>query len=596
MHLPWASIMTMNKRNFKCTVGENSLGDTALMKTILFSSILRPHLKEGLILLYLEGSFWRNSLVFSYYNQTLGLKSPMKNLRECVSTYVFFFLTTLLFPLHLQAQERQASSPLLGYDLSFSKGLSNLNQKKYPQAIAELKKALETKPDDVEASYYLGVAFNKSGENQKAQALLEKVLTLDPRFEKAHFDLGIVEYELKNYPKALQHLQIAKKIDPDNALVHYYQGLAYHHRGDYQRSSILFLRSVALAPELGLTSHYYAGVGFYRRGLLEEAKDELQEVIRIDPTSEVAHSAQEFLKQMKPTTKESKPWNITLSTAYQYDSNVILQPESSALPSGISQEGDNRFVLYGRGGYRFLETSHWSMGTGYDFYQSLHTKLNEFNVQNHGGTLFIQYQDKGWQFRAPYRVSHALVDGNSFLTSHSIQPTLTVRQSPKLFLQFIYGFSSKDFVNAIPFPRNSDRDGTNHLAGFVQTIGFSKTGRLRFGYTYDREITGDLAGQSDWDYEGQKVFGTLRLPSPKQGISLDIAVDYVFQDYSWPNSNSANGSARLDIIKTYSITLTKSLGENGTASIQYIYNNNYSNISVFDYDRNIISISIARVF
>ena len=67
----------------------------------------------------------------------------MKNLRVCLSTYVFFFLTTLLFPLYLQAQERQASSPLLGYDLSFSKGLSSLNQKKYPQAIAELKKALK---------------------------------------------------------------------------------------------------------------------------------------------------------------------------------------------------------------------------------------------------------------------------------------------------------------------------------------------------------------------------------------------------------------------------------------------------------------------
>ena len=94
----------------------------------------------------------------------------MKNLRECAITYVFLFLTTLLFSPHLHAQERQASSPLLGYDLSFSKGLRSLNQKKYPQAIADLKKALKAKPYDIEASYYLWVALNKSGENQKAQA------------------------------------------------------------------------------------------------------------------------------------------------------------------------------------------------------------------------------------------------------------------------------------------------------------------------------------------------------------------------------------------------------------------------------------------
>ena len=107
-----------------------------------------------------------------------------------VTFYLLPILSALIFPLHLHAQEEQAASPLLGYDLSFSKSLRSLNQKKYPQAIKELKQTLEAKPDDVEATYYLGVALYKTGVNQEARTLLKKTLILDPKFEKAHFDLA----------------------------------------------------------------------------------------------------------------------------------------------------------------------------------------------------------------------------------------------------------------------------------------------------------------------------------------------------------------------------------------------------------------------
>jgi len=537
----------------------------------------------------------RTENILKIIDPTVYRNLPMNFLRR-LSSLIVLFGSILLTPLSPQAQENQANSPLFGYDLHFSKGVSALNQKKYSQAIQDLKEALGENPNDLDAMYYLGVALNKAGRHQEAETTLKKVLSLDPTYRKAHFDLGVVEYDLKKYPQALKEFQQAEKDDANNGLIHYYQGLTYHHRGDFERSSRLFLRTVALAPELGLTAHFYAGVGFYRLGLLEEAKDEFQEAIRIDPASEVARSAQEFLEKLTPSKRKAKPWDITLSTAYQYDSNVILLPGGSTLPSGISQRHDHRFVFYGQGGYRLLETSEWSSGVSYDFYQSLHTELNEFNVQNHGGSAFVSFRKKSWQIRVPYKLDYVFVDGDSFLLSNTVKPTFTFKETPKLYTQLSYGFSLKDFQNGSQFPTNSDRDGMNHLVSISQTIGFAKTARAQIGYTYDREETGNSSAQDDWEYQGHQISGTLRLPSFK-GISLRIKADYTVQDYSNPNSFSATGlQQREDRIQTYMVTLVKGLGKGVTGSVQYIYNKNDSNLSVFEYDRNIFSFILAGVF
>ncbi|HEX9759069.1 MAG TPA: tetratricopeptide repeat protein [Nitrospiria bacterium] len=526
--------------------------------------------------------------------QTVYRNLLMNSLRS-LSSLIVLFGSIIFTPLSSHAQENQAAPPLLGYDLYLSKGVSALNQKKYSQAIQDLTEALREKTNDLDATYYLGVALNKAGRNQEAETNLKKVLKLDPSYGRAHFNLGIVEYELKKYPDALQNLQQAEKEDPGNPLIPYYQGLTYHHRGDYERSSPKFLRAAVLAPDLGLTAHYYAGVGFYHRGLVEEARDELQEVVRIDPASEVARSAQEFLKNLEPHKKKAKPWDVTLSTAYQYDSNVVLLPGGSPLPTGISQQHDHRFVIFGRGGYRIFERSQWSGGASYDFYQSFHTELNAFNVQNHGGSAFVQYHQKRWQLRIPYKFNFALVDGDSFLLSHTIKPLLTIKETPRLKTYLSYGFSSKDFKNTSSFSTNSDRDGNNHLASITQSVGFAKTGRIRMGYTYDRELTGDSPTQDDWDYQGHKFFGALRLP-PFNGLTFDMGIDYTHQDYKHPNSSSPTQSEREDKIQTYNANLAKTLGKWVTATVQYIYDKNDSNLPVFDYDRHIVSVIFSGAF
>jgi len=514
-----------------------------------------------------------------------------------LSGQLFLFLSVLILPLTLRAEEGQALSPNSSYDLFYTKALQHINQKKFSEAIVELKTALSLRPEDVEASYYLGVALSKTGKDKEAEELLKKVVALDPKFEKVHFDLGVVKYNLGKYPEALQQLDLAEKAEPNNGMIYYYQGLTFHHMGDYERSSPRFLRAVSLAPELGLTAHYYAGVGFYRRGVLEEARDELQEAIRLDPASQVAKSAEEFLAQLPGSKKKTKRWDLNISAAYQYDSNVILLPGGSTLPAGISRKGDNRLVFYFRGGYRFLETSNWTVGGAYAFYQSLHDKLRSFDVQSQEASAFLLYRQPWGELRIPYTFNYALVNEDVFLRSHAVTPAFTLREASITYTQIQYGYTWNSFVNTPQFSNNSDRDGINHMAAMTQSLLFAQSGLVRLGYAYDTNLTGSSPAQDDWAYLGHKITADLRLPT-LQGFKLDVEADYYIQQYEYPNSYASpvDSEKRMDHIQTYSTTLSKTFGKWVTLSLQYMFNRNDSNIPVFKYDRSIVSVILAGNF
>lgn len=499
------------------------------------------------------------------------------------------------YPHKIMAKENQHDAPSAGFDLSLSKGIFYINQKKYQEAVSALNQALAQKPDDLEASYYLGVALIKIGKEKEAEEILKNVLKVDQNFEKAHFDLGVAEYNLGKYQEALKELELAEAAEPDRALIYYYQGLTLHQLKGYERSSPRFLRAVAMAPELGLTAHFYAGVGFYRRGFLEEARDEFQETQRIDPTSEVARAAQGFLDQINASEKKTKRWDLIFSPAYQYDTNVILLPGGSSLPEGISRKGDSRLVFYARAGLKIFETTSLSADGGYSFYQSLHNELTSFNVQNHEGIASILYKERWLQVRVPYAFAYALVDESTFLRIHSIKPLLTISESSITSTQLQYIYSSKDFVNSNQSPNNDDRDGKNHLAGVTQTFVFTKSGQFQIGYSYDVERTGNSPAQDDWSYHGQKVSGNLRL-STLMGMRLDLASDYYVQRYQHPNTFSQSGDKRTDHIQNYDIGLSKRISQRISLIVQYMFIRNDSNIPVFTYDRNIYSLIVTGGF
>ncbi|MEI9951158.1 MAG: tetratricopeptide repeat protein [Pseudomonadota bacterium] len=94
-------------------------------------------------------------------------------------------------------------------------------------AIQELQKALELRPDLVEARVQLSSYYLESGNAADAQQLLEPALKYDADNVIAHLNLGDAYRLLGRPADAKRELEWVKKRDPSVAQVHYNLGLLY---------------------------------------------------------------------------------------------------------------------------------------------------------------------------------------------------------------------------------------------------------------------------------------------------------------------------------------------------------------------------------
>lgn len=94
-------------------------------------------------------------------------------------------------------------------------------------AIQELQKALELRPDLVEARVQLSSYFLESGNAADAQQLLEPALRYDADNVIAHLNLGDAYRLLGRPADAKREFEWVKKRDPSIAQVHYNLGLLY---------------------------------------------------------------------------------------------------------------------------------------------------------------------------------------------------------------------------------------------------------------------------------------------------------------------------------------------------------------------------------
>jgi tetratricopeptide (TPR) repeat protein len=501
------------------------------------------------------------------------------------------------------------------YDLNIAKGLIRFSSGQYSEAERLFQAALEASPGDSRASFYLGQTLIRLKRPEAAQAIFQKLLYKNQDDGRAWLGLGMAQYGRGQHTEALASLDKAEKFLPSDPLVSYYQGLAYHQKGAFDLSPGRFLRARTLSADLAAPSHYYSGIAYYQRGLVEEAREEFSAAIKAgEPESELVKSARTFLEQAGGSeTAGPKRWDLSLTVMTQFDNNVVLLPLGTSPPggnSGISQKEDIRTAMFARAEYRPLQTETWLGGASYGVYQSFHSTLSGFDVENHTPAAFLQRQFGPFQARAQYSFDYIKVGRQPFMVSHTVQPLFTLSEGYHAFTQIQFRYQAKDFQDA-RFQGNSFRDGKNWLTGFTQYFLFAdNTGNLRMGYAFDTDRTGGgspsmavLGSQTnaDWAYSGHRFSAGVGLPAVLT-YKIDVDFNYYRQIYANPNS-FAEGLAgdvstlrRRDHIYSMTATLGRDFTEWLSGSFQYAYTRDQSNISSFDYNRSVYSLMLTGRF
>lgn len=414
---------------------------------------------------------------------------------------------------------------------------------------------------------------------------------------------GIHALNNGQYEEALKDLLDAESISPPSgpqqAELQYNLGLALFRLERFKEAAPRFLRAAAQSPDLEANARYFAGAAFYRQGLMDDARDELEKVGTAANPSAVAGPAHDLLGRIGAARLERKRLTLKAGIGVQYDSNVVLLPDDAPIPSGISDKKDVRMVGTFQAGFQPIRSARWDGGIDYRFYQSWHQDLNQFNVQNHdvGVSLGHRPSPRPYRFEFFYRFSDARVDQEDYLRTHTAGWKMDLAAGPADRMRLEYRYQNKDFIESDRFPGQDERSGINHAVGLSHDHFFvGQQGDLAIGYTYDRDITrGD-----DWDYQGHRLHVGLIAPPDWIGgwAHPALEAEAVFRPYENPNSLSAKTppEKRKDMIQTYTLTLSRPLTPWLSVAARYLYNINASNLDAFDYHRQIASVFVTAAY
>jgi tetratricopeptide (TPR) repeat protein len=106
----------------------------------------------------------------------------------------------------------------------YNRGLAYQLKKEYDKAIADYTKAIEINPNDAEAYNNRGLAYGSKKEYDKAIADYTKAIEINPKYAEAYYNRGLAYFLKKEYDKAWEDVYKAQglgsKVHPEflNAL------------------------------------------------------------------------------------------------------------------------------------------------------------------------------------------------------------------------------------------------------------------------------------------------------------------------------------------------------------------------------------------
>ncbi|KAG6729060.1 hypothetical protein I3842_01G007800 [Carya illinoinensis] len=126
------------------------------------------------------------------------------------------------------------------------RGTAHAFQRELEAAIADFTKAIQSNPSAGEAWKRRGQARAALGESVEAIDDLTNALEFEPNSADILHERGIVSFKFKNFYAAVEDLSTCVNLDKDNASAHTYLGLALSSIGEYTKAEEAHMKSIQL--------------------------------------------------------------------------------------------------------------------------------------------------------------------------------------------------------------------------------------------------------------------------------------------------------------------------------------------------------------
>lgn len=507
-------------------------------------------------------------------------------------TFGIFALLFLLVMASTSSSYAQAEAEVeVEVELLLSAGILDYAEGHFEDAKASLLRAHELNPKHVEVLYYLGLTYLALEDSRQAAQSLEEARGLAPENLDIRQQLGVAYLSAGEHDKAEVELRFVQEKEPRRENLGFFLGSIAFRRGEFEKALDLFRQNVSTDPEFQQLAGYYLGLSLERLGRAKEAEEAISQAVQVSPTTPVGASAQKFLETLSIRRREEEKRLVVSATFnVQYDDNVVAAPTENVFGLRERERRSAGELFFLRGDYAFVKTRRWEGSFAYAFLQTINHDVEGFDIQDHYAAL--SGLRRGVMGKLRYQVGlqggfdYAFLSGSSYLKRSTVTPYLTLFGGRETVSTIEYRLRAKDFTRTIPDPAN-DQDAINHMFGVVHFIRLAG-GRhfLKFGYQFDVEA----AEGRNFDYLGHKLLGGFQVSFPLE-VLLAFHAELHFRDYL--HNNMAFGVERRDFEQTYLLTIARKLPfDNLTLALEYLATLHGSNIAVFDFTRNVVSLGM----
>lgn len=406
-------------------------------------------------------------------------------------------------------------------------------------------------------------------------------LATEADFEK-RMARGVAALEDKEPAKAEVEFRAALVEHPQDPETNLFLGIALS-RTDNPQAETVLKKALMLDPDNQRTN-LELGIFYFRKNFSEEAADHFDTVIRTSTDAGLTAQAREYMSKLD-TGSKGKRWDLHASAGMQYDSNVVLNAAGLPLPPGVSEKSDWRAIVSLGGGYTLLKREKTEIQAEYDFFQSFHFSITDFNVTQNVLKLQGKHDLSSLvSLRGGYSFEHVLLGGEQYDYANTAFIAGMLNHESGAVSSVEAGYRYTTYKNSDMFTTNSERTGSNYRLGVSHQIPVKSIAVVRGGYSFDM----DRADNGDsWNYNGHRLSLGVNLPLP-YNIQLDLSSDAHWRDY--PGIGGFAPYKREDTSWTSNLMISKAFSRQYSATAGILVDRTYSNVPEFDYSRYITTL------
>ena len=545
----------------------------------------------------------------------LGITFGVKRVLAAV---LIAFLLCPVLPPPVQAQTTEA-------DVYVAQAIIDFDEKRYPDALENLKKALELEPDHIEALYYTGVIAMTQGRTPEAIAPLERARAKAPNDPSVAFQLGLAYFGQQQYDKAQPLLEQVFRGEPTLDGLGYYVGFMRYRSKEYRGALAAFRAGRSADPELQQLTRLYSGLALAVLGLPKQAAAEVEQSLRLAPSSALTGPSERLRDTIQQARSKEKRLGIDLRFGVLYDDNVRVTPTPSNQEPIVRPlqhpKRDSPGELAGINiNYVFFRTDTWDANIAYSFFATYYNDLTSFNTTDHlisvglthktalSATLpWIGQINMPAQLGAQYSFDTLFLREDQFIQRHTGTVYAAIVESDLLLTQAFMRYQRKDFTEpVIRPPRAEIRDADNYMIGVVQLFRFEEDRHfIKLGYQFDYE---DTYGRN-YEYLGHRINVGGQYTLPWYGIRLKYDLDAHYREYLHKNTllptTDPGTKRRRDTDITHVMRVEWPLpwkvrvldrDTEFTLAAEYQDTGARSNIDIFHYERRVTSLILGWSF